>query len=138
MDHLEVVRTYLDLWNSRTFAEHAHTVLNPNAVLRTGTGMEFQGLDNYVAASLGLLGWMPDAYVELADHQVNGDKANITLNFTGTFTGEMTTPDDKVIPGTGKRAEWQSFVALDFEDGKIARWETTVDMEDFMSQLGLS
>ena len=107
MDNLEVVRTYLDLWNSRTFAEQAHTVLDPDVVLRTGTGVEVQGLDDYVGTSLGFLGWMPDIQMELVDHEVSGDTANITLAGAGTFTGEMTTPDGTVIPGNGNRAEWQ-------------------------------
>lgn len=138
MENLEVVRKYLDLFNSRTFAEQAHTVLDPDVVLRTGTGIEIQGIDNYVPAALGTLPWMPDMQARLAHHDVNGDKANVTLDMSGTFTGEMKTPDGAVIPGNGRRAEWQSYCALEFKDGKIVRWETTVDMEDFMSQLGLS
>jgi predicted ester cyclase len=137
MDHLEVVNTYLDLINSGKLAEQAHTVLHPEAVLRTGTGVEVQGLDNYVATVLSFLEWMPDMRGTLAANEVSGDTGNITLDMSGTFTGEMTTPDGAVIRGNGNRAEWQSFVSLEFKDGKIARWETTVNMQDFMSQLGL-
>ena len=138
MEHLEVIRTYVDLWNSRTFAEHAHTILDADAVLLAGTGQEFQGRDDYIAAAVGFFELMPDAHAELADHEVSGDRVDVTFNFTGTFTGEMTTPDGKVIPGNGNRAEWQSFVTFEFKDGKIARAEVTVDMEDFMRQLDLS
>lgn len=138
MDHLEVIRKYLDLFNSRTLAEQAHTVLDPDVVLRTGTGIEIQGIDNYVPTAFGTLAWMPDMQSALADHKVSGDKANVTLRMSGTFTGEMKTSDGAVIPGNGKRAEWQSHIALIFKDGKIVLMEITVDMEDFMSQLGLS
>ena len=138
MDHLEVVRTYLDLISNGTFAEQANTVLHPDAVLQTGTGVTVQGLDDYVATVLGFMEWMPDMQATLADHEVSGDTGNITLEMSGTFTGEMKTPDGAVIPGNGNRAEWQNNVAIEFKDGKIAGWTSTVDMEDFMSQLGLS
>jgi predicted ester cyclase len=137
MDHLEVIRMYIDLFNNRTLAEQAHAVLDPDAVLRTGTGVEVKGRDNYVATSLGFVTWMPDVHAELVDHKVSGDTASITMALGGTFTGEMPTPDGTVIPGNGNRAEWQSNAAIEFKDGKIARWETSLDMQDFMSQLGL-
>jgi len=137
MDKIEVVRAYLDLVSSRTFSEQAYTVLDPDAVLRTGTGNEVQGLDNYVSAVLEFLEWMPDMQATLVDYKVSGDTANVTLDMSGTFTGEMKTADGQVIPGNGNRAEWKSAVKLEFKDDKIARWETNVDMDDFMSQLGL-
>ena len=138
MHKIDVVRLYLDMYNNRTFSEQAHLVLDPDAVLRTATGIEMQGIDNYVAAAVGFLETMPDLKSTLVDYEVSGDTANVTLDMSGTFTGAMKTEDGQVIPGTGKHAEWQSAVKLEFKEGKISRWETTVDMDDFRSQLGLS
>jgi hypothetical protein len=44
-----------------------------------------------------------------------GDWITVVTNATGTFTGEMTLPDGKVIPPTGK--------AFDVEFGQTTKWE---------------
>lgn len=138
MDHVEVIRTYLDIINSRTLTEQAHTVIHPDVEFRAGTGVEVRGVEDFVAAMLGLIAPMPDIQATLRDHTVSGDTINFTLDMSGTFTGEMKTPDGQTIPGNGNRAEWVSNVEARIKDGKIAHWVTTVDMQDFWSQLGLA
>jgi SnoaL-like polyketide cyclase len=43
------------------------------------------------------------------------DWITVVTNATGTFTGEMTLPDGKVVPPTGK--------AFDLEFGQTSKWE---------------
>lgn len=45
----------------------------------------------------------------------SGDWITVVTNATGTFTGEMTLPDGKVIAPTGK--------AFDLEFGQSTKWE---------------
>lgn len=137
MDMLDVVHKTLDIHNNRRLAEEAHTVYHPEVVLVSGNGTEVHGVDDVVTFNLGFLEALPDLHNELVDHDLSGDGGTITMDMSGTFTGEMKTPDGGTIPGTGKRAEWQSQAELEFTDGKISRWTTIVDMQDFMSQIGL-
>src|SRR6266496_6018216 len=45
----------------------------------------------------------------------NGDWITVVTNATGTFTGEMTLPDDHEIPPTGN--------AFDLEFAQTSKWE---------------
>jgi hypothetical protein len=45
----------------------------------------------------------------------SGDWITVVTNATGTFTGEMTLPDGKVIAPTGK--------AFDLEFGQTTKWD---------------
>jgi hypothetical protein len=45
----------------------------------------------------------------------SGDWITVVTNITGTFTGEMTLPDGKVIAATGR--------AFDLEFGQTIRWD---------------
>jgi len=45
----------------------------------------------------------------------SGDWTTVVTNASGTFTGEMTLPDGKVIAPTGK--------AFDLEFGQTTKWE---------------
>jgi predicted ester cyclase len=137
MDKLKVIESYLVCLNNGTFAENADIIVDPDAVMVTGDGQEHRGLENFVAASTGFFDVMPDVETTLVDFRVNGDRADISLRMNGTFTGEMKTQDGGTIPGNGEWAEWEPQAELEFRDGKIVRWTTIVDMQDFVNQLGL-
>jgi predicted ester cyclase len=87
-------------------------------------------------AGLGMA--MPDFHVEILSLTSNEEWVAVLYRFTGTFTGELPTPDSAMIPGND--AEVQLIISDFFrfdEEGRIAESWETFDNLSLMTQLGL-
>ncbi|MDX6442624.1 MAG: hypothetical protein QOE43_2353 [Gaiellaceae bacterium] len=83
----------------------------------TGTAEPLYGRDAHGAAMQQLVRMFPDVRVHTPYpiHLGDGDWITVVTNVTGTFTGEMTLPDGKTIPPTGK--------AFDLEFAQTSKWD---------------
>jgi hypothetical protein len=94
------------------------TVHHPDMVAYvTGLAEPIYGSKGHSAAMQQFLRSFPDMHVN-TPYPIqfgSGDWITVVTNVTGTFTGEMTLPDGKVIPPTGK--------AFDLEFGQTTKWE---------------
>lgn len=87
-------------------------------------------------AALGMA--IPDFHVELVSLTANDEWVAVLYTFTGTFTGELPTPDGTTVPGND--AEIQLSIGSFFrfnEDGLIAESWETYDNLSLLTQMGV-
>jgi ketosteroid isomerase-like protein len=96
-----------DALNARDFAA-VDAVHHPDMVAYiTGLAEPVYGREAHAAAMQQLLRMFPDMHVYSDPYPIqfgSGDWITVVTRATGTFTGEMTLPDGKVIAPTGKRS----------------------------------
>ena len=114
---LELMAKGDNAFNVRDF-ETVDTVHHPDMIAYIpGSGEPIYGAQAHAAAMQQFLRIFPDMHVNTpyATQFGSGDWITVVTNATGTFTGEMTLPDGKVIPPTGK--------AFDLEFGQTTKWD---------------
>lgn len=87
-------------------------------------------------AALGMA--IPDFHVEVVSLTANDEWVAVLYTFTGTFTGELPTPDGAIVPGND--AEIQLSIGSFFrfnEDGLIAESWETYDNLSLLTQMGM-
>jgi predicted ester cyclase len=87
-------------------------------------------------AALGMA--IPDFHVEVVSLTANDEWVAVLYTFTGTFTGELPTPDGAMVPGND--AEIQLSIGSFFrfnEDGLIAESWETFDNLSLLTQMGM-
>ncbi len=87
-------------------------------------------------AGLGMA--MPDFKVEIVALTANEEWVSVLYSFTGTFTGELPTPDGALVPGND--AEVQLFISnfLRFDEaGLVAESWETYDNLSLLTQMGM-
>jgi predicted ester cyclase len=80
---------------------------------------------------------MPDVKGTIVDQKVNGNTVVTSLRATGTFTGQLQTPQG-TVPGNGNQVDFPYQFEILVENDKIVRFTTSYDMQDFIGQLGLA
>lgn len=107
-----------DMFNARDFSA-LDKVHKPDMIAyMTGLAQPIYGRQAHGAAMQQLVRMFPDIRVHNDPYPIRfglGDWITVVTNVTGTFTGEMTSPDGTVIPPTGK--------AFDVEFGQTSRWD---------------
>src|SRR2546430_17290851 len=105
-----------DLFNARDW-QALDDVHHPDMIaFIPGSAEPIYGREAHGAAMQQLVRMFPDVRVHTPyPIQFGGaDWITVVTNATGTFTGEMTLPDGKVIAGTGK--------SFDVEFGQTTKW----------------
>ena len=106
-----------DLFNARDW-QALEDVHHPDMIaFIPGSAEPIYGAKAHHAAMLQFLRIFPDMHVN-TPYPIqfgSGDWITVVTNATGTFTGEMTLPEGKVIAPTGK--------AFDLEFGQTTKWE---------------
>jgi hypothetical protein len=93
----------------------------------TGNAEAIRGREAHAAAMDGMVRAFPDVHVDNDPYPLQfgqGDWMTVVTRATGTFTGEMATPDGTVIPGTGK--------SFDLTFSTTARWEGDQLIEEYV------
>ena len=106
-----------DLFNARDWQALDDVHHRDMIAYVTGSAEPIYGRAAHGAAMQQLVRMFPDVCVHTPYPIQFGDDDWITVvtNATGTFTGEMTLPDGKVVPPTGK--------AFDLEFAQTSKWE---------------
>ena len=114
---LALMRKGDDAFNARDFAA-VDAVHHPNMVAHiTGNARPIYGSVAHAAAMQQMLRIFPDMHVN-TPYPIqfgSGDWITVVTRATGTFTGQMTLPNGKVIAPTGK--------AFDLEFGQTTKWD---------------
>ena len=81
---------------------------------------------------------MPDFHVTIDSLTTNDDWVAVLYTFTGTFTGELPTPDGKTVPGNDAKIKLSigDFFRLDKEGHIAESWET-YDNLNLLTQMGM-
>jgi hypothetical protein len=116
-----------DAFNDHDF-EAMHAAHHPDMVAHiVGSEESIHGADAHRAAMETMIGAFPDVRVENDPYPVQfgqGDWLTVITKATGTFAGELVTPDGSVISPTGKSFE------LNFST--TARWEGELLIEEYV------
>lgn len=84
----------------------------------TGNAEPLRGREAHAAAMQAMFRAFPDVRVHNDPYPIqfgDGDWMTVVCKATGTFSGEMVTPDGKTIPDTGK--------SFDLDFSTTAKWE---------------
>ena len=138
MDVKALAQAGVDSFNDRSFREKAKDLMDPNVVVMdTPTGQELHGPDGYVQLSEGFVNAIPDLKGTAIEHKVEGNTVTSRVRGQGNFTGTLQTPQGNV-PGNGNPVDIEYQIVQEFNDeGKVVRFATNYDMQDFMHQLGM-
>jgi len=116
-----------DAFNARDTAG-MKAVHHPDMIAHvTGSAEPLRGQPAHAAAMVAMFRTFPDVHVHNDPYPVQfGSGAWITVitRTTGTFTGDMTMPDGRVIKPTGK--------AFDLNFATTARWEGDLLIEEYV------
>lgn len=136
---IQLLRQFEDSYNDRTLPDEAEAIFASDLiVVNEAAGVETDGIDAYLEhAYLGWIEAVPDAHVELVDYEVDDPTVTCTLRSSGTFDGTLETPEGP-IPGTGNPFEIELNIEADIDEGRIARWVSSYDLEDWQHQVGLA
>ena len=137
MSPIEVIRTYLRMYNDRTFETDAARLFQPNMAFVNATSQEAQDFGAFAGSWLDLLEVLPDSRATLLAYQINRDTVTVSIQIESTFTGEVKTHDEGTIDKTEQHIVWRSLAKLTFREGKIARWEAKTAVPEFMSEPGI-
>ena len=114
---LELMTKGDNAFNARDF-ETVDTVHHPDMIAYIpGSAEPIYGSEAHSAAMQQFLRTFPDMHVN-TPYPIqfgSGDWITVVTNATGTFTGELTLPEGKVIAPTGK--------AFDLEFGQTTKWD---------------
>jgi predicted ester cyclase len=138
MDVKALAQVGVDSFNDRSFREKAKDLMDPNVVVMdTPTGQELHGPDGYIQLSEGFINAIPNLKGTAIEHKVNGNMVTSRIRGQGNFTGTLQTPQGNV-PGNGNPVDIEYQIEQEFNDeGKVVRFATNYDMQDFMHQLGM-
>lgn len=138
MDVKELAQVGVDSFNDRSYREKANDLMDPNVVIiDRPTGQELHGPDGFVQLSDGFVKAIPDLKGTAIEHEVNGNQVTSRVRGQGKFTGTLETPQGS-FPGNGNPVDIEYQIEQEFNDaGKVVRFATNYDMQDFMRQLGI-
>ena len=110
MDVKALAQAGVDSFNDRSFREKAKDMMDPGVVvIDTPTGRELHGPDGYIQLSEGFINAIPDLKGTAIEHNVNANPVDIEYQLEQEFN----------------------------DAGKVVRFATNYDMQDFMHQLGM-
>ena len=138
---LDLMKQGDDAFNSRDFAA-MEAIHRPDMIAHvTGTAEPIYGREAHAEPMKQMFAMFPDVHIDNDPYPIQfgiGDWITVVTNVTGTFTGEMTLPDGKVVPGTGKAFDVEFARTVKWDDdlvGEItASWDSTLQAK----QIGLA
>jgi steroid delta-isomerase-like uncharacterized protein len=135
-DPSEVAERGLQAWRSRDVEAFAATFAD-GATLTAPGGMQLQGRDG---ARQFYAVWneaVPDNEVTIERRHGCGSVVVEQGVFSGTHTGNLTTPDGQVIPATGRSLSVPYVEVFDMESDHVASTRLYFDQVELLTQLGL-
>ncbi len=116
-----------DAFNARDFAA-MNAVHHPDMIVHMpGNGQPLLGRNAHAAAMKQMFGMFPDVHVNNDPYPIrfgSGEWMTVITRCTGTFTGEMTTPDGTKVAPTGK--------AFDLDFATTAKWDGNLLIEEYV------
>lgn len=101
------------------------------------TGRTLEGIDAALDASRGWKRAFPDAVGAVTAAYADGPVAVLEIEWHGTNSGPMTTPDGNEMPATGRSATVRACQVFEVADGKIKSSRHYFDLMSMLAQLGV-
>jgi steroid delta-isomerase-like uncharacterized protein len=132
----EVAERGLQAWRSRDVEAFAAT-FSEGATLTAPGGTQLEGRDG-VRQFYGM--WneaVPDNEITIDRRHSCGSVVVEQGVFSGTHTGNLTTPDGQTIPATGRSLSVPYAEVFDIEGDQVASTRLYFDQVEMLTQLGL-
>ena len=130
-----------DAFNARDFAA-MDAVHHPDMIAHiTGNAEPIYGRTAHAAMMRQMFRIFPDVHVDNAPYPIqfgSGDWITVVTRNTGTFTGEMTLPDGKVIAPTGKAFEVEFVQTIKWDGDQIIEIAAFWNAAQQAQQIGLA
>jgi steroid delta-isomerase-like uncharacterized protein len=101
------------------------------------TERTLHGIDEMVDAAQGWKRAFPDGHGSVSDAYSDGPFAVLELEWEGTNTGPMDSPDGSQIPATGRSAHVKACQVFEVHDGRVTATRHYFNLMTIMNQLGL-
>lgn len=138
MNSADIAKMQVNGFNDRSFRTNTQDYVSENiVVVDASSGQELRGLEGFKQYAEGFVAAMPDVKATIIDQKVNGKTVVTSVRATGTFTGQLQTPQG-VVRGNGNRVDFLYQLEIVVENDKIVRFTASYDMPGFMGQLGLA
>jgi hypothetical protein len=132
----DVIRRGLEAWRARD-ADAFAASYSDDAAIRAPGGLELQGKEG-ARAFMGV--WaeaFPDNEIRIEHEYVDGSVVVQEGTFSGTHTGNLTTPDGQVIPPTGRSVK-ATYADVFVVEGDLVVSDTLYfDRLELLTQLGV-
>ena len=125
MSGMDIVKAGLAAADAGDFAKLA--ALLADDMVFAGPVPEPVGKREFLGIQSAMQAGMPDWKFNASDFKEDGDKVMVTMQITGTHTGELKLPMPGMppIPATGKRVSLpKEQTTFTLKDGKVVRLET--------------
>jgi steroid delta-isomerase-like uncharacterized protein len=135
-DPSEVAERGLQAWRSRDVEGFAATFAE-DATFTAPGGLQLQGRDG-ARQFYGV--WneaVPDSEITIDRRHSCGSVVVEQGVFSGTHTGNLTTPDGQTIPATGRSLSVPYVEVFDIEADQVATTRLYFDQVELLTQLGL-
>ena len=132
----EVVDRGMEAWRAHDADAFASTY-NDDARISAPGGMEARGPDG---ARMFMAMWnqaFPDNEISIAREHECGSVLVQEGTFSGTHTGNLTTPDGQTIPPTGRTVKAPYVDVFEIENDHVAAERLYFDQVELLTQLGL-
>ncbi len=130
-----------DAFNARDFAG-MNAVHHPDMIAYvTGNAEPIYGRTAHAAAMTQMFRSFPDMQIHDDPYPIqfgSGDWITVVTRATGTFTGEMTSPDGKVIAPTGRAFDVEFAQTIKWAGDQIAAISASWDSALLERQVGLA
>ena len=138
MKSVNIAKIQIDGFNDRSFRTNAQNYVSENiVVVDVSSGQELHRIEGFKQYLEGFVAAMPDVKSTIIDQKVNENTLVTSVRATGTFTGQLQTPQG-TVPGNGNNVNIPYQIETVVENDKIVRFITSYDMQDFMGQFGLA
>jgi predicted ester cyclase len=138
MNSADIAKMQISGFNDRSYRTNSQDYISENiVVIDTASGQELRGVEGFKQYSEGFVAAMPNVKGTIVDQKVNGNTVVTNVRATGTFTGQLYTPQG-AIPGNGNKVDFPYQLEIVVENDRIVRFTASYDMQHFMGQLGLA
>jgi len=130
----QLVRTFIDTWNTRDYATLERLVSESYVMVDPASAEgDAHGAEGAKAWLKEIVGGFPDFQIEILDSLSGGGTVMVELKYTGTHRGEF-----NGIPPTKRHVELQGMEKHEVADGHLCRSQVYLDNQALRDQLGLS
>lgn len=125
-----LIRHYYDMWNDKSFEEHAAAILDADIRFRGSLDITANGIEGFKEYAQMITNAFPNLYHAVEMQVCEGNTAAVYVTYTGTHKG----PLFDYAP-TGNRICYAGASFFQFREGKIASINVLGDLNALHKQL---
>jgi steroid delta-isomerase-like uncharacterized protein len=134
---IDVARETIECFNAGDWAR-LRDLHSPDCVEEElSTERTLHGIDEMIGAAQGWKRAFPDGRGTVSDGYADGPFAVLEIEWEGTNSGPMDTPDGSEMPATGRSAHVKACQVFEVHDGRVTSTRHYFNLMTIMNQLGV-